>query len=212
MGMYSDYYPAPRARVYVSRSREVIDLIASWAALTLAFSAKDIVARTPQLWLWLLISGIAVATAFVFHELAHRQVARKYNLFAKYRAWYKGLILAVAVAFITAKLFGSPFIIAAPGAVYIMAYYGIPPPDIEFRVSIAGPVANMVVAIASFIAAIITPYPLSAYLRFISNVNAWIALFNLLPIPPLDGFKVIKYSVTTWLVTIAAAVAIFLIT
>ncbi len=196
-------------RYLVSRSREVIDLLASWGALTLAFAAGEVLQGNYD---WLIVSAVAVATAFVFHEIAHRQVARRYNLFARYKAWYKGLVLAIAVAFISAKLFGTPFIIAAPGAVYVMAYYGIPPPDIEFRVSIAGPAANMLVAIALFIASVIVPYPLSIYLRFISNVNAWIAFFNLLPIPPLDGFKVIRYSLTTWLVVIAAAFAIFLIT
>ncbi len=196
-------------RYLISKSREVIDLLASWAALTLAFAAGEVLRGN---YVWLIISAVAVATAFVFHEIAHRQVARKYNLFARYKAWYKGLVLALAIAFISAKLFGTPFIIAAPGAVYIMAYYGIPPPDIEFRVSVAGPVANMLVAIALFVASIVVPYPLNIYLRFISNVNAWIAFFNLLPIPPLDGFKVIRYSLTTWLVVIATAFAIFLIT
>ncbi|MDO5826532.1 MAG: site-2 protease family protein, partial [Methanosphaera sp.] len=44
------------------------------------------------------------------------------------------------------------------------------------------------------------------YLYFLSqvgfSVNSFLALFNLLPIPPLDGSKVIRWNLPLWLITI----------
>ena len=36
-------------------------------------------------------------------------------------------------------------------------------------------------------------------------VNVWLALFNLLPIPPLDGSKVMLWDIRIWVVSFAAA-------
>ena len=41
-------------------------------------------------------------------------------------------------------------------------------------------------------------------------INFFLALFNLLPIPPLDGSKVFTWNIPIWVVTIAiAAIGVF---
>ncbi|OYT51236.1 MAG: metalloprotease [Desulfurococcales archaeon ex4484_204] len=208
LGTYRWGFPSYRRPPQGLRS-EALDLIVSWAVLTIAFGAGYLIRGQA---LGLAVSAVAVATAFVFHELAHREVARRYGLVARYRAWYTGLAIALALALITAKLWGLPIVLAAPGAVVIYAYYGIPPPDVEFRVSIAGPLTNLVIGLGLSIASKFLSPPASYYTDFIGSVNIWLAFFNLLPIPPLDGFKVMRYSVSTWLaVFIIAAVALFVL-
>lgn len=186
---------------------ELVDLLVSWAVLTLAFGADHVLRGELVL---LGVSAIAVATAFVFHELSHRQIARRYGLAARYRAWYTGLALALALAFITAKITGSPFVLAAPGAVMIFSYYGPPPPYISARVAAAGPLANIIVGAVFSIVSIAVGYPWRAYLGFIGRVNLWIALFNLIPFPPLDGSKIIRYSFTMWIALFLVALALFM--
>ncbi len=206
--MYHWYHPFRRMYERIEVYEEVRDLLISWAALSIAFAAESILRGELQ---GLLLSCIAVATAFVFHELAHRQVARRYRLYARYKAWYTGLALAVIIAFLTAKIFNTAFILAAPGAVYIYAYMGIPPPDIEYKVAIAGPLTNALLGAALLIASYFTGYPWASYLRFIGNVNAWLAVFNLLPLPPLDGSKVIRYSVSRWLIAMLFSLVVFFV-
>jgi Zn-dependent protease len=42
-------------------------------------------------------------------------------------------------------------------------------------------------------------------------VNAWLSVFNLLPLPPLDGYKVAAWSPFIWLGAMAAALASLLL-
>jgi len=187
---------------------ELFDLLISWAALTLAFGASYIIQRNIT---GLEVSAIAVATAFIFHEIAHREVARRYGLIAKYKAWYMGLALAVALALITAKVIGRPFVLAAPGAVVIFSYFGPPPPQVSAKIAAAGPLANIIIGVLFSIASFTTGYPWNVYLSFIGSVNLWIAFFNLIPVPPLDGSKIMRYSFTTWLALFILAMVLFFV-
>ena len=190
------------------RRKEFIDLTLSWIAITIAFSA-DYLLRGYLI--GVVLSGLAVGTGFIFHELAHRQVALRYGLYARYRAWYSGLLLAVVMAFSTTLLFGRTFVFAAPGAVYIVGAFGLIPPTIELKVAEAGPLANIGVSIAFFLASMFVQPPWSIYLVFISRVNAILAFFNLLPIPPLDGYKIMRVSSIKWVLLFAASLALFIL-
>ena len=69
--------------------KERNDLLISWATISVAFA---FVLGPGFLNLrgfaeFLPISFVAVGTAFIFHELAHWQVARKFGCHAEYRAW-----------------------------------------------------------------------------------------------------------------------------
>ena len=84
------------------------------------------------------------------------------------------------------------------------------------KISIAGPIVNIVLAlIALFLTLSLRSYLtmenagmmyivlLTLVLTF--NVNSFLALFNLLPIPPLDGSKVIQWNLPIYIITIAVA-------
>jgi len=99
------------------RAKELRDLVISAFVLALAFgialSGGIRVFQQPSvLALAVGISLAAVSLGFVFHELAHRLVARRFNCFAEYVMWPMGLIVALGFS-----LFG--FVFAAPGAVMI---------------------------------------------------------------------------------------------
>ena len=116
-------------------------------------------------------------------------------------------IVAIALVIaLVSSFFG--FIFAAPGAVYIYSQYmddktnGI--------ISICGPIVNIVLALI-FIAvgSSLGSYAytgtgslIAIICLFGTRINAFLALFNLLPIPPLDGSKVLKWNIPVWLVTI----------
>lgn len=178
--------------------KELQDIVISVAVLTIAFlniiggfSLEDFV-----------ISLLTVIFVFLVHELAHRGVAKYYGFSAKYVAWPFGLVLAVLTSFIG-------FLFAAPGAVQISPYsdrfafqlrpmtkreYGI--------IALSGPASNIAIGFASFLLLLLYPTPL---LYAISKLSFWLAFFNLIPVPPLDGSKILIWNSTIWFITIALA-------
>ncbi|MDD5162979.1 MAG: site-2 protease family protein [Candidatus ainarchaeum sp.] len=135
-------------------------------------------------------SMIAVGAGFILHELAHRQVAKHFGAHAEYRVWNFGLIFALISSF-----FG--FIFAAMGAVYIEGE------NIDRRqngiISIAGPLTNIAIGIVFALILVLSANPMTIEIaRYGILINLWLGFFNLLPIPPLDGSKVLVWNPLIW--------------
>ncbi len=194
---------------------EVKDLLISWAVLSAAFSILIFrsMSQTIEPFLMAIVASIsvsflAVSTGFVFHELAHRQIARRYGAHAEFRKWKFGLLMALIMPF-----FG--FIFAAPGAVYI---YG---PHLTLRqngkISIAGPLTNVLGAISLFLLFLgllalgIINELLALVLIYVIQINLWFALFNLIPFPPLDGQKVISWNPIAWAILFIPLAVMFFV-
>lgn len=185
------------------RRQEVFDMAVSLVVLSLGFSI--VLARKGPLggasW-WDVLHlfpfvAFVLLFAFLGHELAHRQVARRLGYYAYYQADYYLLPLAV----ILPLFFG--FVFAAPGAVVISPYRlygGGDPRRDEFFIAASGPVANIAFALVGLLL-----WETSPFWQFFAYINAWLAFFNLLPIPPLDGSKMVKTKPALWLPTIVAA-------
>jgi len=187
---------------YYGRStyREVFDLVLSWIVLTIAFSVRHIFAWEYQV---IALYAVAVLLGFVFHELAHRLTANRYGFWARYRAWYPGLLITLLISFVSR----GRIVFAAPGAVLVEAPW-IGSRELAY-ISLSGPASN-IAASAAFIG--ISALTSWSALRLIADVNAWLAFFNLLPIPPLDGYKAFRGSPTLWAVLFAfSAVLSFLV-
>lgn len=139
-----------------------------------------------------------VTISFLFHELGHKFTAQKFGLWSEYRMYPTGLALALIMS-----LFG--FLFAAPGAVCIA---GNMTRESNGKVSIAGPSVNILFAAIGLIGSIImngTWLVVPFYL--LASLNAFLAVFNLIPIPPLDGSKIIAWNKMQWAVAILIAVA-----
>jgi Zn-dependent protease len=151
-----------------------------------------------------LMMMIAVGASFILHELAHKAAAQRYGCWAEYRMWETGLILAFFLAVSPLRI-----VFAAPGAVYISGgFYGI---SIRQNgiISVAGPVTNLILAGGFLMLA-----PAQGFVGILGNIgffiNAWLAFFNMIPFPPLDGSKVITWSFPAWL--LVCLVAFFFMT
>lgn len=65
------------------------------------------------------------------------------------------------------------------------------PPDVEFKLAIAGPLFNFaVIAIALLLSFLVSSEPISSFLSMVIQINLVLGLFNLLPAIPLDGGRV----------------------
>jgi Zn-dependent protease len=64
----------------------------------------------------------------------------------------------------------------------------------ELLVALAGPVSNILLALGlNILAAIVPSASLGATLQFVASINIFLAAFNMLPIPPLDGSSIVAY-------------------
>lgn len=63
------------------------------------------------------------------------------------------------------------------------------------KIALAGPLANYAFGIGVLLVSMVLPTP---YTRTMLFYSFWYGLFNLLPFPPLDGFKVFIWSKKDW--------------
>lgn len=185
--------------------KEINDILVSWFVLSVAFFFVLEGVGVPTLGV-LVTYLFLVAVSFLSHEFGHRQVARKYGFQANYEMWPQGIILALVTSMIG-------FLFAAPGAVVIRQRGVIHASrrtlnKIGLRISIAGIVINLVLGVLLVIAFLFTEIPILATAAWI---NIWLAIFNLLPIPPLDGSKVLHYNKAVWAATFVVAIFIFML-
>ena len=123
-------------------------------------------------------------------------MAQRFGLWSEFRMWPMGLVLT----FVT-SLFG--FLFASPGAVVIA---GNVDAERNGKISIAGPVVNLVLGAIGLLGCLTINH--SGWVIFflmLGNLNSFLALFNLLPIPPLDGSKIIPWRLEVWIAAIALA-------
>ena len=149
----------------------------------------------------------AVMTGFLLHELAHKWMAQQYGCWAEYRGNKNGLYFALAMS-----AFG--FLLAAPGAVMVSGRITDRQNGI---IAAVGPLTNIAIAIVAlpiyiFTAGLDWPISLLGELaRFIIVINLILGEFNMIPVQPLDGSKVIMWSKPAYLGIIAAIFALAMV-
>ena len=189
--------------------KEIRDLIISFIVIALGFTILYSNGDYSNIGLVFPIVMIGVGAGFIFHELGHKFSAMHYGYYAEYELWPTGLLIALVSSF-----FG--FIFAAPGAVVI--YSNGMEKKTNGIISIAGPIVNIILGLIFFLILVSLgdfAYTETGYLVALTcvlgtRINFFLAAFNLLPIPPLDGSKVMSWSVPVWLITFAIAAILVL--
>ena len=151
----------------------------------------------------LAVYAIGFAASFLFHELGHRAYARSQGLHARFKLDPFGALLTLitAIPFI-------PFKIIAPGAVVIS---GITSIEILGMTALVGPIINLALSAAFVISGFIIK-PLSPIFFPLGILNAFIALFNLIPFGELDGRKVLAWSPARWIIALTLSIILLIIT
>lgn len=163
--------------------KELTDLAKAWIIISIAFAIVMVGFSLSYTFLIAVVTaGLTVGIGFLFHELAHKLLAQKYGCFAEFRSFDFMLFLALMMSF-----FG--FILAAPGGVFIRGHVGLVR---NGRISAAGIVTNLTLSVLFLVLYILTPLKTLAYYGFL--INAWLALFNLIPIGNFDGIKVLRWD------------------
>ncbi len=209
--------------------QEIIEFAVSVVWLGIAFGiaiagGMDAFSNLKGLGTIIIQSLVVVFFAFVFHELAHRVAARRYGFKAVYHVWIPGLVLAMA-----ASLIG--FLFAAPGGVHIQMGQDTAENRAKLgKSALAGPVANTILAVLFAVLTFALIYFVDSYISSTGKsitqlesmvniawgigiigveINAWLALFNLLPFGNFDGYKVFQWNKKVWTTAFIGSIGLY---
>jgi len=144
------------------------------------------------------ILSIAFTASFLLHELAHKFSAQHFNLWAEFRLTLQGALITLISIFL-------PFKLISPGAVMIA---GSGTQETVGKTAIAGPITNLILATTCIMIAAFGQ-PLFLIVAFI---NAFLAVFNLIPFGVMDGLKVFMWNKLVWAIAFAAAATLTIYT
>jgi len=142
---------------------------------------------------------IAVIIGFFLHEMAHRYFARRAGCSSRFVLDPLGLFLTLISSVL-------PIAFLAPGYVGIYCYGNVLGKRDLLRISASGIATNILIALLG--AAL---YPFNpGFFSMLSLINAWFALFNLIPIGPFDGAKIFRLSKVVWAGLLVSSLAFYL--
>ncbi|MBI2084072.1 MAG: hypothetical protein HYT70_00435 [Candidatus Aenigmarchaeota archaeon] len=182
----------------VFSKEEIRDIVASVIALIIIFAWQPFpgFGFSPESLPYFVA---VVIVAFLFHEMAHKFMAQKFGLAAHYRMWPTGILFGMIFMVVGLKF-------VAPGAVEVRPYkfgrWGYRRMNVQSTemgiVATMGPLTNIAFAM-------IFSLFQGTLFYYLTLINAWLALVNLLPIPPLDGSKIVIWKPWIWGMMIATA-------
>jgi Zn-dependent protease len=176
---------------------EIRDLSIAWLVLGFCFSFRYLLTSVKDFAIFLVIALIGIGAGFIFHELSHKLVAQRFGYLAEFRLWKIGLVIALASAIISL----GHLLFFAPGAVYVSSHSRS---QEEGQIADAGPLANVILAALFYALSFSSGFP-GQIGEWGFIINLWLAAFNLLPVPPLDGRKIFSWNNRAW--TALAAVS-----
>ena len=145
---------------------------------------------------------IILTTSFFLHEIAHKIVAQREGLWAEFRLTLIGAILTL-ISIVTPP----PFKIISPGAVMIAGSADVKSMG---KTSIAGPMTNTTLSMMFLAGTFLFPQQIQI-LPLAAFFNAWIALFNLIPLGILDGFKIFQWNKKNWVLAFTPSLILMII-
>ena len=207
---------------------ELRDLLIAWLVLAVAFTlglsgglnlVKEFEKISPDmLALTFIVAIIIVGLSFVLHELAHKFTAMRYGYWAEFRKNTQMLLIAVVIAVVTGIVF------AVPGVTLINTGGREMSKKERGVISVVGPLTNLILAVPFFCVMVagvmvggegIGVFTVPGFLFFLGmigfQVNAMLAFFNMLPVGPLDGKKILSWNPVVFAALIAVSLLILYI-
>ncbi|MCJ7429454.1 MAG: hypothetical protein MUP66_03625 [Candidatus Nanohaloarchaeota archaeon QJJ-5] len=203
--------------VYDHSIDEVQDIIISSLALSIAFTVALFGGSDPIGFImsagflshFILVVPLVVS-AIVAKEMAQKGTARAFESHARYEMWSPGIVISVLSSFLGV-------VVAAVSGVKIMTEYAeryarwrieLNPKHMGIVASI-GPLMSISLAMGCLMLSPLSPMVLGEnVLSLAAEINAYIVLFSLVPASPLDGDKILRWSVGLWVFMIAMGLAV----
>ena len=181
---------------------EVVDIALGTILIFLVFSSFSLSNNSlndPWVFLPIAVRNFLIITpAFILREMAHKYEAIKRGFYARFVLHKNGIMLTLITLLLR-------FGIVAPGFVAIIGRLSKKDNGI---VSSVGPATNIILASLSYLAYLMFPglwewFLLSAF------INAFLALFNMIPVWNLDGKKILQWNKLVWLGMVMITLVLF---
>lgn len=130
-------------------------------------------------------AALVTAPGIILHEMGHKFVGMAMGIQTEFFTSYFGLFIGIFL-----KWIGSPFIIFAPGFVSLTVTVTALQ---SFVTAFAGPLMNLLLFLVAYLILnrkknLTRNQAIALYLT--KQINLFLFLFNLIPLPPFDGYHV----------------------
>jgi Zn-dependent protease len=187
---------------YISTSPKELKHIGVAAALVIGIGFSIGLYGFLSVWSYAIMGIFAglMTASFLVHEIAHKIVAQKKGMWAEFRLTTWGAVLTFVSVFL-------PFKMISPGAMMIGG--SVPSGEDLVKISIAGPITNLIFSsVLLSLAFTLPPSSFVLMLFFAAYINAFMAVFNLIPFGILDGYKIFSFNKKVWSLAFAPSVAL----
>lgn len=170
------------------------------AAFTMMFAGGifGLLGDLDQIVFLFIIAFISTVTAFTAHEVAHKFMAQKHGMPAEFVLSPRGMMWALVTGAIG-------FLFALPGAVVFLT--SGESRSVIGKVGAAGPATNACLALGFFGLSLVH-WP---QFFFISFINAWIGMFNMIPYGDFDGLKIWHWNKGIYIVLLIVLLPIVIL-
>ncbi len=185
---------------FIFSLEEVRDLIIAVLIIGFLFSATHeffVYTTTASIFFNFITASIIFSLVVIVYELATKYFAYRYNCNAEFILWPIGSIFSIILTLLT------QFIFAVVGTLKITTkhatrlgyrFIGLTNEELG-KIAISGPLFNIIFGLFGFLIVLINQ---SELIKVLIDMNLIFALFNLIPIPPLNGARVFGWSRIVW--------------
>jgi Zn-dependent protease len=171
---------------------EIYGLLIALTGISLAFAIAE---RSLEMFF---VGLLFFGPGFVLHELGHKFTAQAHGCHAEFKIFPLLLGLSILVSFT-----GFAFVLF--GAVYFSHEEDEISVEVVGRVLMSGPLVNIALA-GAFLLPLMAGGPILGWIGLWGLcANAFIAAFNLIPCPPLDGYGVFMWNKLYWALGLLSA-------
>lgn len=186
---------------YSVSSTEIVFYIITVLVLSFLYVFNDVYGT----WLGVAVNlfnvVVILSLSFLFQQLVQKSVAQVYGASTRYKLWIPGLMIACVVGLFSL----GDIVVFAVGIVSIQQFYGSRlgkksvklGEDERGKIVLSGVLANLFLA---FLIKLLAPF-LNEGVWFAGvMINLWMAFYNLVPVPPLQGSYVFMWNRVVWAV------------
>ncbi len=178
-------------------NKEKIDLLITTIIISFLSVLNPIL--TNRTWLiQFIISFVAIGVSLLIRIVVQKRVGKKYDIIVEYKIDHNLIFIAVLIGLLTE----GAITFSAIGYTILSTFFseriGHKYKNISYeesgKIALSGTITHILLALSSLVL-----YPINrVFFNEILKANTFMAIFNLIPIPPIDGHKIFWWSRLVW--------------